>query len=382
VESSDGFQQLNELLENASPEEVFAHLIRDARERGNYAQLFEARLMETRHRLGLPLLTGGPPVGLEGERRAVYDRSVMDAAKEAGELFLAAGDIPRAWPYFRALGEPEPVANAISSLRDAGDDVDAIIDVALSERVHPLRGLELVLAHHGICRAITCFDQYPDPGSRDEGLRLLASTLYKELRANMRRAIEQQEGQAPPEAATISELIGGREWLFGEYDYYVDTSHLISVLRFAAESHDSQTVALAIELAEYGKHLSPMFHHRGEPPLDDVYEDHLIWLRAMSGQEVEAGVRHFRDKVSALDLEQTGSYPAQVLVRFLLRLERYDEAVEVFERYLANTDPAYLMCPTLVELCRMAGDWERIRSLARDRGDLLTFAAASLAAKG
>jgi hypothetical protein len=66
----------------------------------------------------------------------------------------------------------------------------------------------------------------------------------------------------------------------------------------------------------------------------------------------------------------------------LLRLERYDEAVEVFERYLANTDPAYLMCPTLVELCRMAGDWERIRSLARDRGDLLTFAAASLAAKG
>jgi hypothetical protein len=337
--------------------------------------------METRHRLGLPLLTGGPPAGLEGERRAEYDRAVMEAAREAGELFLAAGDIPRAWPYFRALGEPAPVMEAISALREGGDDVDAVIDIALGERVHPLRGLELVLNHHGICRAITCFDQYPDPGSRDEGLRLLASTLHKELRANLRRTIEQQEGVAPPETASIPDLVTGRDWLFGEYDYYVDTSHLVSVLRFAAESGDPQTIALAMDLAEYGKNLSPMFHHRGEPPLDDIYEDHLIWLRTISGRDVEGGIRHFRDKVAALDLDQTGTYPAQVLIRFLVRLDRFGEAVEVFERYLADTDPAYLMCPNLVELCRMAGDWERIRSLSRDRGDLLTFAAASLLAK-
>ncbi len=364
-------------MADGDAEAVFEVLVEESLSEKRYAQLFEARLMAARKRLGLPLLAPAAPSEMDGEQRRRYDEAVMAAARETGALFLESGEIARAWPYFRAVGEPGPVAEAIGRF-DGGDETDAVIEIALGERVNPLRGLELILTHHGTCRAITLFDQYPDPGTREDGLRLLINTLRTELKVNLARAIEQQEGAAP--TGTIVEMIEGRDWLFGEYDYYVDTSHLISVLRFAAESSDRETVLAAIELARYGEKLAPMFHHKGDAPLDDVYVDHRIWLQAFAGEEVDSAVRHFRDKVAALDLEQTGSYPAQVLVRFLVRLGRYAEAIEVFEQSLTETDPAYLMCPNLYDLCRMAGDFERLKRLAVERGDPITYAAASLEA--
>jgi hypothetical protein len=291
-------------------------------------------------------------------------------------LYLEAGEIARAWPYFRALGDPAPVAAAIEASQPDPESADSVIEIALGEGVHPLRGLELVLAQHGTCRAITLFDQYPDEASREAGIGLLVDTLYGELKANLARAIEHHEGYAP--SGSIPAMIAGRDWLFGEYDYYVDTSHLISILRYALDAANPATLAKAIEMARYGQKLAPMFQHRGDPPLDDVYADHRIWLQAVAGQDQDAAVAHFRAKVAALDLDQTGTYPAQVLVRFLLRLRRFAGAVDVFEAYLTETDPAYLSCPGLVELCRLAEDWPRLRELARRRGDAITFAAATL----
>ncbi|MEZ5351303.1 MAG: hypothetical protein R2762_01595 [Bryobacteraceae bacterium] len=369
------FPRLQDRLTAGDAEAVFALLAEESLAEKNYAQLFEARLLAARRRLGLPLLASAAPAQMDEAQRRSYDEAVMAAAREAGTLFLEQGEIARAWPYFRALGEPGPVADAIGRF-EGGEQADAVIEIALGERVNPLRGLELILTHHGTCRAITLFDQYPDAATREAGLRLLVKTLHAELRSNLIRSIEQQEGSAP--AGTIPELIAGREWLFGEYDYYVDTSHLISVLRFTAESADRETIAMAVELARYGEKLAPMFHHKGDAPLDDVYVDHKIWLRAFAGEDVEGAVGHFRAKVDALNLEETGTYPAQVLVRFLVRLERYREAIAVFEKHLTDTDPAYLMCPNLYDLCRLAGDYERLRQLAVERGDPITYAAASL----
>src|SRR5262245_22588011 len=76
-------------------------LIAQFREQHNYALLFEARLMKKRGELGLPLIqtdTAIPP-----DKRDEYERTMMDAARETGQLFLSAGNIERAWPYFRAL---------------------------------------------------------------------------------------------------------------------------------------------------------------------------------------------------------------------------------------------------------------------------------------
>jgi hypothetical protein len=48
----------------------------------------------------------------------------------------------------------------------------------------------------------------------------------------------------------------------------------VAVIRFALDLTDAEALRLAIELCEYGKHLSPQFKYRADPPFDDVYVDH------------------------------------------------------------------------------------------------------------
>ncbi len=234
-----------------------------------YPRLFETRLMQKRLELGLPLIQLGAIEDLPEPGRSSYEAAVRAAARETGALFLSDGDIPHAWPYFRAIGDRETIATAIETA-EAGDHIEALIDIALRERVHPRKGLELMIAQHGICRAITYFEQFPDLEHREACLILLVRTLHEELAANLKRAIGQREGAAPVTTG-IRELIAGRDWLFGEYDAYVDTSHVINVIRFAVDLLDPAAIRLALELCEYGAHLSQQFKMRGEPPFEDIY---------------------------------------------------------------------------------------------------------------
>jgi hypothetical protein len=64
------------------------------------------------------------------------------------------------------------------------------------------------------------------------------------------------------------------------------------------------------------------------------------------------------------------------LVRLLVRLERYEEAVEVAQERLADVDPQRLSCPSLYELCLAAGKPDRLADLAKGRNDLIAYAAA------
>ena len=70
--------------------------------------------------------------------------------------------------------------------------------------------------------------------------------------------------------------------------------------------------------------------------------------------------------------------PAGVM-RMLLRLHRPQLAIEIFEEFLGDTNPAYLSCPPLAQLCRIAGDYERLKQLARREGDLVQYSAALIA---
>jgi hypothetical protein len=92
-------------------------LIEKFREEKKYPLVFEARLMKSRHALGLPLIQNERLEDLPEAKRVVHERDFMAAAREVGGLFLADGDIPRAWPYFRAIGDSAPVAAAIEKLQ-------------------------------------------------------------------------------------------------------------------------------------------------------------------------------------------------------------------------------------------------------------------------
>jgi len=241
--------------------------------------------------------------------------------------------------------------------------------------VHPRKGFELILADYGICRAITFLDLYPDNATRSDCIRLLVRSLHRDLLENLKRTIEKAEGSAP-EAGSVSALITGRPWLFGEYDYYVDTSHLVSILRFSLEVTDRATLALAVELADYGRQLSRMFQYPGDPPFDS-YDDYLLYLRALMGTSADEAIAHFRGKAAG---GAGDPRPAEALVTLLTRLERYGEAIDVSLEFPCDEGMRPQQCPSLFQLCQMAGDYSRLREIARQRGDLLHFAAGSVQA--
>jgi hypothetical protein len=369
MSTNDAFDRLDQVIREQGADAGFDLLARQLRDEKNYPLLFETRLMQKRRDLGLPLIqTDSADSWPESSRRA-YDDGLVAAAREVGGLFLADGDIARAWPYFRAIGESAPVAEAIGKA-EAGEGIEPVIEIAYHERVHPKKGFELILAHHGICRAITSFEHYPSREGREDCARLLIRTLHSELVESLKRTIAKNE-ESVPDTRSVPELIAGRDWLFGEYSYYVDTSHVASCLRISLELSDRETLGLAVELAAYGQKLSSQFSFRSEPPFEDCYRDHAVYIRALLGEDVDAAIAHFRGKLTDGD-----PLPAEGLVALLARLKRYPEAIDVAREHLRDVPPAQLSCPAVLQLCQMAGDYQRMTTIAREQGDLLSYVAA------
>jgi len=344
----DLFSELEQTLDQ--PAAAVDLLIERLAQEHRWAEWFQARLMRTRLELG-----------------SLPDDVQIEAARETGKHYIEDGEILRAWPYFRALGERQPVIDAIENLNPE-QFTEEILSLSFQERLNPKKALELLLASSGICRAITVFEQYPDPPTWEEALGMLTRALHEELVKNLQQAIANREGTVPT-TGDIPELIAGREWLFGEYDSYVDASHLFGILRLAIESARLETLRLALEMAEYGCCLSGAFRPSTQPPFDDYCSDHVIYLKALLGQDVDIAIEHFRKK----------DFSAEVLVRLLLRVNRPSEAVDVFEQHLLDRDPAFLSCPDLPQLCQQAGDFDRLQKLSRERNDPVGFLQAALA---
>ena len=367
---------LDDVLASGDPSDAFEFLIQHFREVRDARSLFQTRLMQRRLALGLPVIQSGLQVDGPKETRDAYEQAIIGAAREAGELSLEDGKIAQAWSYFRAIGERAPVAAAIERL-GPGDNVEEAIAVAFQEGVHPAKGLELIIDQYGMCRAITAFGMQAVRDGRSECMALLVRKLHEELVDRIRNTISANEG-APPESGSLPELIGGRDWLFGEYDYYIDTSHLHSLLPFSLETRDRETLTLLRELCHYGKRLSPMFQSRGQPPFENPFTDYDEYLAAVLGDDVDRRVAHFRTKVQQMNPEEVGVAPAEVIVNLLVDLGRYTEALDVALTSLAGVDTSELACPSVAELCARSNDWDRLRMVSSGTGDLLNYVAASV----
>jgi len=371
---SGTFGELEQAFRSDGPAAVFDLLIRAALEARDYRLLFGARLMQARHGLRLPLIETEPTINLSGDELSTYEKALNRAARETGELFLADGDIVSAWTYFKALGDPAPVAAAIEKV-NAGEQLDRVIEIAFHEGVNPRKGFELILEHHGICRAITLFGSNRDYATRQHCLRLLVRTLHGQLTAGLKETIAAVEGAAANDAS-LAELIAGRPWLFEGTSSYVDSTHLTTLLRFTPELEDAESLRMAAEMADYGRCLAPMFHFRGDPPFEDTYADHAVYLRALLGEEVDRAIAHFRKKVTGTVAAPGDTTPAEVLIELLVRLGRYAEAIQASLEFFPNSSAAPPSCASAIQLCQMAGDYQQLRELALERADLLAFTAA------
>ena len=375
----DVFGTFDQLLESENPSAGFDLLLARFRAAKDYRSLFEARLMKKRLELGLPVFLTDDLSAVPSELREAYGQEVTEAARDVGELFLSDGEIAQAWPYLKATGDSARVADAIERVTP-GDDLNRIIEIALEEGVHPAKGLELIAAKYGICRALSVFEISAVTKDREKCIAVLARNLHAELVERLGDAIEQQEGSRPA-STSIAQLISGREWLFGEYTTYVDSSHLVSLLQHCPEVTDAGLLRIFHELCEYGKRVSPEVRMQCQPPFEAGCIDFEHYVGALLGIDVESHVAHFRRKVAEAEPERVVSLAAQVLVGLLARLARYDEALEVALAHFPNAGSADLACPAAPELCRLARRFDRLKELARERGDWLSYAAAPLEAR-
>jgi hypothetical protein len=338
--------------------------------------------MQTRLQLGLPLVSRARIGDVPKDMQQAYQDGYIRAAREVGELILADRDIPRAWPYFRAIGDTGPIVQALETFDVTGpvtpesqEALASTIHIAFQEGLHPRKGFELILNHHGLCRAITMFSAYPQGEGQSDSLRLLVRSLHRDIVENLSRAISDVEGKRP-ESHSIAALIEGRNWLFDNNAQYTDSSHIAPVLQFSAELGDRETLRLAVEIADYASRLGAMFQYSDNPPFDRAYEDRAIYLKALLGEDADRAVRHFDEKAAAADANQDGYRPAEVLVQLLIRLERYGDAINAFRRYLMDANPEDLACPSLPQLCQMAGDFGQLKQVAKQHSDPLSYMAA------
>lgn len=384
------FDELERTLAAEGASAALDRLCAGLREQHDYDNLFYARLMAKRYELGVSPVPTAPTSDVPAECQTEFEEAIRRAAREVGALYLQAGNIPQGWVYFRMIGENAPVEQALSEVRpDEGLDLEPLIQIALYEGVLPRQGFDWVLQRYGLCSAITTLGghQLPlTPEARQYCIGRLVRTLYQELRDRLAADIERREGQLPPEASAppdtpgmLRKLIAGRDELFADDAYHVDLSHLSSVVQMSLDLPPGEDLERARELCEYGQRLSRTYQNPADPPFEDTYRDHGIYLAVVAGDDREAGLAHFRAKAEENPVEEAGTGPAEVLVQLLLRLGRAGEALAVARRYLASADSQRL--GYLADLCQKADDFATLAEVAREQKNAVQFMAGLLASR-
>jgi hypothetical protein len=370
------FEQLEGELKSKGPLAAIDSLCASLRELGDFQALFYALLMRKRVELGVSPFPTGNATEIPNQHHEAYENAIRDAGRLVGTLYLEQKEFSRAWFYFRMLDEPQPVIEAIEKFQyDPDQDCQSVIDVALYQGVHPKRGFELALERYGICSSITIFssqDWSKFPDAKEHCIGRLIDSLYDQLQERLRNDIEAR-GETVPPGASVVEMLQGREYLTAEGAYHIDTSHLSSVVQFSLELTHGSALSKARQLCSYGERLSSVFQHDSDPPFENSYRDYRVLLEILDGHEVESGLKHFRDKIEP-SFQEGATFPAEVYVNILLRLNRPEEALQTASKYLADVS-RHMVCPNVYELCQRLNDYQTWGEAAKRRADGVNFLA-------
>ena len=335
--------------------------------------LFYARLMQFRIENNLSPFPNQNVSEIPESLHEAYENTIRSAGREAAKLWLELGNYQASWSYYRMLGETESMVAVLEEYTDTSErDPQAIIDLAYYQGVHVVKGFSLILNRYGICNAITAYssqDWSKYPAERQICIALLVKNLYDQLSERLYHEL-QNLGVASTSSESrpsVEEMVNGHPELFDGYSYHIDTSHLSSICQFALELQTGPEVASARELCLYGEKLGESFQMSLGEPFEKGYIDFRKLLEIIDGVEVEANLEYFRAKIDpAASLGR--SFPAEVFVNLLLRLDRLPEALLIAKTYLLNLEHS-LICPSLYELCEQAKDYKIWAESAKERRD-------------
>lgn len=376
TQSRKPFDELQTLLAGQGLDAVFETLCQRLTSEKKLHELFDVLLMRSRRRLGLPVTLTTSLDDLAEPVRTQVEEAYLDACRQVGTLLLEEGKLREAWMYLRPVGDKALVAQALAKITPNDENLQDLIEIGLHEGIAPAYGYELVLKNYGTCNAITTFEgalTNRPRGDQQAAASLLLRHLHAELLANVRADIARQES-AEPKETTLSGLVADRDWLFADNNYHIDTTHLASVIRFARLLEEPELLELAHDLTEYGNRLSKQFQFAGDEPFADVYASQGLFFAAQLGRQVDRALAYFAERARAADVNEQGTAAAEVYIALLTRLGRYDEAIDATVRLIPAGVRTSGFAPNLLELSRLAGNYERLMQVCRDREDLVGFA--------
>jgi len=387
VDTQSTFTQLQTAMEEGGVAACLKQLVEQLEAENKLQELFEARKMQVRLDLGLPLLSNELPADLGDEQRREIEDKLIDRYREVyrdvGLLMFKSGHLGQGWMLLQAAGEEDAARRELEAMDVHEEIMDEFIDVALRQGVAPMLGFAAVLEHYGTCNAITTYDQamYGRPlADRQAAAGMLIDHLHEELMATLKADIAQQQGSEPPET-TLRELVADRDWLFSDGGYHIDTTHLASTIRFARCLEDEAALRKAIDLTEYGRRLEGPFQHEGEEPFKDIYRSHALLFHAFLGERVDEALDYFRTRAEEVDIAAEGSTAAETYIALLDRTGRPGEAAAATVKLIPPGIYTQGLAPTLFELCEKTGDFTPLIEACADRDDLLGFAAGLIQSK-
>lgn len=375
---TEAFDRMAAVLESDGGPAAIEKLLVELREAEDFDSYFYALLMKKRLELGLSPFPTGPAADIPEAVQSTYEDGIRDAGREVGSIYLKRGEIPRAFVFYRMLGEEQVVKDAIDAFEpDPEADCEDVIQVAFHQGIHPEKGFDLILDRYGICSAITMassqdFAQRPELYSHC--VRGLVRSLSEQLAERLRMEL-QEHGDTVSEDASVAEMVKGRDWLFADDAYHIDVSHLSSVVQMSLRLPDCEELKTARELCAYGEKLGAVYRGEGDPPFEDSYRDYGIYLDILLGQDVDAGVEHFKARADAA-AEEGYSFPAEIVVNLLVRVNRPAEALAVARKHLLNAEERELSCPSVYDLCHRANDYKAMAEIAKERGEGVPYLAA------
>lgn len=377
------YDEFAQALEKQGTDAALDLLEKGCLENKNYPQLFEVLLLRARLLLGVSLLPSLPSERTP-ELQKQYEDMVVAACRRVGELYLADRQFRESYRYFQMVDDLGPLRTAIEKAKPANmEEEEELIEIALMQRVAPKKGMDLLLKQGGICQGITLFEQSVaeglEPGAQIDCAKLLVRHLHGLLAERLKGDIAEKEGDSPA-TASITVLLKDRSWLFADDNYHVDTSHLGAVVRIARLLPKCDETFLAIQLCEYGCQLSEKYKYPEASPFDQLFEDSLIYFKAVAGLEVDKGLEHFRNKAQTASIDEVGNWPWQVYVDLLASVGRYDEAISVAGKKINGPEENGLTSP-INELCFRAKKYDQMAMMAKRRNDLMSYVVGMIASK-
>jgi hypothetical protein len=393
------FETIEQTLATHGPAAAAQVLVDKSRNEQNYTELFEALKMLHRIELGLPAVqtdiasTGdGSEPGISPDIQDQLDKRLISACREVGMAMLRQGKLQEGWMYMRAANDPKAAAEAIAEVPVTHENLDVILGLLVHEGVDVERGTKLSLEMRGTCNTITMLDSVVSMRGRAQqqaAVGALVEHLHAELLSSVKADIirrEKLDASSAPEAhairnaSTIASLVAPRPSLLRDGTYHLDTSHLSSTVRFARILDNPAQLRLAIDIAQYGRQLHSQYQYPSEEPFAELYPMSLAFFRALLGEHVEAALRMFLQKAESLDPQEHGTVAIETYADLLTRIGRPAEAMQFLIKRMPRGMRPFGIAPSLIELAESSGNFLPMMNHAKERGDVIGFAAAILQA--